>query len=57
MSIILRNTKNMFSKEQKVVTEEFLDRWDMIRWGSPDHKNVVSRKSDEKRKNYKVVYR
>jgi len=57
MSIILRNTKNMFSKEQKVVTDGFLERWDDIRWEMPVSKNRKSSTEDDYRVNYKAVYK
>jgi len=57
MSIILRNTKNMFSKEQKVVTGEFLERWDNIEWEMPIPESRISLSIDDHRRNYKAVYK
>ena len=57
MSIILRNTKNMFSKDQKVVGDKFLKRWDKIKWEMPVPDNRISISIDDNRKNYKAVYR
>ena len=57
MSIILRNTKNMFSKEQKVVTDGFLERWDDIRWEMPPPESRESTSVDDFRRNYRAVYK
>ena len=57
MSIVLRNTKNMFSKEQIVVTDEFLERWDAIKWEMPDSPSRESSSEDYYRRNYKAVYK
>lgn len=57
MSIILRNTKNMFSKEQKVVSDKFLERWDDVKWEPFIPENRISITEDEGRRNYKAVYR
>jgi|GEM_PF-2115376 len=57
MSIILRNTKNMFSKDQKVVGDKFLERWDDIEWEMSTPKNRKSSTEDDYRVNYKAVYK
>jgi len=57
MSIILRNTKNMFSKDQKVVGDKFLERWSEINWDMPVSKNRKSATEDDYRVNYKAVYK
>ena len=56
MGIILRNSKNMFCKEQKIVTDEYLKRHDNTKWGTvnPDNRTIVI--DDKERKRYKVVY-
>ena len=56
MGIILRNTKNMFCIEQKIVSEEFLKRHDSMKWGTIDPKNRKVLVDDKERKRYKAVY-
>jgi len=57
MSIILRNTQNKFCKEQKIVTDDFLDNYDKIKWGTIEPERRVSVVEDDKRKNYKSKYK
>jgi len=57
MSIILRNTKNVFTKEQKIVTDEFLENHDKMKWKDLNPESRLSKTEDEYRKNYKAVYK
>jgi len=57
MSIILRDTKNMFTKEQKITTDEFLENHDKVEWKDLNPASRLSKTEDEYRRNYRAVYR
>ena len=57
MSIILRNTKNVFTKEQKIVTDEFLENHDKMKWKDLNPESRLSKTEDKYRRSYKAVYK
>ena len=46
----------MFSKEQKIVSDEYLERHDKMKWGAVDPENKTVVVDDKERRRYKAIY-